>query len=408
MTARGSSDGMAESPPDDHRANDRMVFVDALRVVVIGWVILHHAAQPYGPTGGDWPIEDPGNLEWLRPLYPLGAAFGLGLLFFLAGYFVPRAYERKGAARFLKERWLRIGLPLVAFVVLVHVPVVYLIESPRPPFGEFVRSLYDSGWLNAYLHLWFLGHLVLYSVGYMLWRSLVGRRRDRPRRSWPLPGHAAVVWFVVGLALATWLVRGWYPIDEWVPLLFVVAAEPAHLPQYVGLFTLGVIAYRGDWLRRWPARFGAIWMSIGLVISAAVYAAVMLADDPASDVIEGGGFTWRALLWSALEALICAGMVVGLVVVGRAVFHRSSRLLAAMAAASYAAYILHVTFVIGLQAGLEGVDMSASIKFGVVAILGVVLAFGAGHLSRRVPGLRAILGTTPSSRSRLVERERGG
>jgi glucan biosynthesis protein C len=409
MITRRPSRGLVESPPADRtEAGGRMVFVDALRVVVIGWVILHHAAQPYGPTGGDWPIGDPGNLEWLRPLYPLGAAFGLGLLFFLAGYFVPRAYERKGAARFLKERWLRIGLPLAVFVLLVQVPVVYLMESPRPPLGEFVRSLYDSGWLNAYLHLWFLGHLVLYSVGYVLWRWLVDRPRDRLRRALPLPGHAAVVWFVGGLALATWLVRGWYPIDEWVPLLFVVAAEPAHLPQYVGLFALGVVAYRGDWLRRWPVRFGAIWMSIGLVTSAAVYTAVMFADDPANDVIEGGGFTWQALLWSALEALICAGMVVGLVVVGRAVFRRSSRLLVAMAAASYAAYILHVTFVIGLQAGLEGVDMSASIKFGIVAILGVVLAFGAGHLSRHIPGLRAILGTTPKVPEAASGRESGG
>ena len=64
-------------------------------------------------------------------------------------------------------------------------------------------------------------HLVLYSVGYVLWCSLVGRRSDRPRRALPLPGDGAIVWFVAGLALATWLVRGWYPIDEWVPLLFV-------------------------------------------------------------------------------------------------------------------------------------------------------------------------------------------
>ncbi|MCP3997566.1 MAG: acyltransferase [bacterium] len=373
----------------------RMVFVDALRVVVIGWVIAHHAAQPYGPTGGDWPIADPGNLEWLRPLYPLGAAFGLGLLFFLAGYFVPTAYERKGAARFLKERWVRIGLPLLVFVVVVHLPVVYLIDSPSATLGEFVRSLYDSGWLDAYIHLWFLGHLVLYSVGYVVWRSLIDRRSKRSPKTWPVPNYAAVVGFVVGLGLVTWIVRGWYPIDEWVPLLFVVAAEPAHLPQYISLFALGVIAYRGDWLRRWPTRFGAIWLSIGLLTSAIAYAAVMLAENPGSDLIEGGGFTWQALLWSMLEALICTGMVVGMTVVARAVFRRSSRMLEAMAAASYAAYILHVTIVIGLQAGLEGVDTSAGIKFGIVASLGIVLAFGAGHLSRHVPGLRAVLGTTP-------------
>jgi glucan biosynthesis protein C len=395
LNGRLGRDREASLLADPGGADGRMLFVDVLRVVVISWVIAHHAAQAYGPTGGDWPITDPGNAEWLRPLYPLGAAFGLGLLFFLAGYFVPKAYDRKGAARFLKERWLRIGLPLMVFVLLVHVPVVYLIESPRPPFGQFIRSLYDSGWLNAYLHLWFLGHLVLYSAGYALWRALIDRRRERRPRTWPLPGHAAVAGFVIALALVTWVVRGWYPIDEWVPLFFVVAAEPAHLPQYVSLFCLGMVAQRGDWLRRWPARFGAIWLSIGLACSASVYAAVMLADDPANDVIEGGGFTWQALLWSFLEALICAGMVVGLIVVARAMFRRSSRVLSSMAAASYAAYILHVTFVLGLQAGLEGVDMSASFKFGIVAILGAILSFGAGHLSRRVPGLRAVLGTTP-------------
>ena len=83
---------------------DRLVFVDVLRVGVIVWVIGHHAAQPYGPTGGDWPITGQGNLEWLGPLFPLGAAFGMGLLFLLAGYFVPRSYDRKGANRFLRER----------------------------------------------------------------------------------------------------------------------------------------------------------------------------------------------------------------------------------------------------------------------------------------------------------------
>jgi fucose 4-O-acetylase-like acetyltransferase len=374
------------------------VFVDVLRVGVIVWVIAHHAAQAYGPTGGDWPITDPGTLEWLRPLYPLGAAFGMGLLFLLAGYFVPRAYERKGAARFLRERWTRIGMPLVAFALVVHVPVVYLIEEPRLPFGEFVRSLYDGGWLGAYLHLWFLGHLLLYSAGYVLWRTLRDRRRAGRPKPWPLPGHLAIGGFVVGLALVTFLVRGWYPIDEWVPLFFVMAAEPAHLPQYVSLFAIGVLAYRGHWLRDWSTRLGATWLSIGLATSVAAYTAAMLADDPADDVIVGGGFTADALLWSFLEALICVGMVAGLAVVGRTVFRRTNRLIAAMAAASYAAYMLHVSLVIPLQAGLEGVDVSASVKFAVVTIMGVILAFGIGHLSGRVPGLRRLLGTTPRDR----------
>jgi hypothetical protein len=293
-------------------------------------------------------------------------------------------------------------VPLVLFMLVVHLPVVYLVESPRPSFSELVRSLYESGWQNVYLHLWFLGHVLLYSLAYAAWRSLVERRADRPRRTWSPPNHAAIVGFVVVLALVTFVVRGWYPIDEWVPLFFVVAAEPAHLPQYLSLFALGVIAYRGDWLRRLPTRVGMVWLSVGLVASAGYWALLLLA--PNSDVTAGGGFIWQSLLYSTWESVICAGMVVGLIVLFRQVFRRTNRVLVAMAAASYAAYIIHFMIVVFLQAGIEGLDLPALIKFGLVAILGVFLAFGIGHLSRRVPGLRMILGTTPT---KPVEARRG-
>jgi glucan biosynthesis protein C len=82
----------------------RLVFVDALRVVVIALVVVHHAAQPYGPTGGDWVVSDPASMTWLGPFFTVNAAFGMGLLFFLAGYFVPRSYDRRGAKPFLSSR----------------------------------------------------------------------------------------------------------------------------------------------------------------------------------------------------------------------------------------------------------------------------------------------------------------
>lgn len=34
------------------KGEERLVFIDALRVAVIVFVIVHHAAQAYGPTGG--------------------------------------------------------------------------------------------------------------------------------------------------------------------------------------------------------------------------------------------------------------------------------------------------------------------------------------------------------------------
>ncbi len=373
----------------------RLVFVDVLRVALIVLVIAHHAAQPYGPTGGDWPVEDPANSEWLGPFFAVNAAFFMGLLFLLAGYFVPRSFDRKGVGRFLKDRWRRIGLPLVFFALVLHVPLVFLNESPRLSAGEFGRSLYDDGFQSLYIHLWFLGHLLLYSVGYAAFRLVADRHTDRTRRTWSPPSHAAIVGFVVALALITWVVRWSFSMDEWVPLFFVLATEPAHLPQYVGLFALGVVAYRGDWLRRLPTATGMIWLAAGLLASAGLAALRLASPDQYSDIVATGGFNWQSLLYSTWEALICAGLSVGLIVLFRTVFLRTNRVLVAMAAAGYAAYILHWLIVVGFQTGIADLDLPAFVKFGAVTALGVILAFGLGHLSRRVPGVRVILGTTP-------------
>jgi hypothetical protein len=57
------------------------------------------------------------------------------LPFFLAGYFVPRSYDRKGLGHFPNQRWSRIGLPLLIFALAVDGPVGYLLAG-RPPPGN--------------------------------------------------------------------------------------------------------------------------------------------------------------------------------------------------------------------------------------------------------------------------------
>ena len=370
----------------------RLDFVDVLRVFLIILVVAHHAGQAYGPTGGSWPVFDPANSELLLPFFAVNAAFFMGLLFFLAGYFVPGAYDRRGAGRFLKRRGTRIGVPLAFFVLFVQGPVVYLSESPGMAFGEYISSLYASGWQNLYIHLWFLGHLLLYSLVYVGWRTMADRRTG-PAREWPVPTHLSIFGFVVALAAVTWVVRGWYAIDEWVALLWVVPAELAHFPQYVALFVLGIIAYRGDWLRRMSTATGMVWLGVGLASSVGFSVFVMLADERMNDVIDTGGFNWQSLIYSGWEALICVGLCVGLVVLFRQVFKTSHPALAAMAAASYAAYIVHWLIVVGLQSAIADLRLPALVKFGLVTAGAVVFAFGIGHVSRRVPGLRVVLGT---------------
>ena len=43
----------------------------------------------------------------------------MGFFFLLAGYFTPASLERKGYARFLGDRFLRLGIPLLAFIFIL-------------------------------------------------------------------------------------------------------------------------------------------------------------------------------------------------------------------------------------------------------------------------------------------------
>jgi peptidoglycan/LPS O-acetylase OafA/YrhL len=45
-------------------AAEPLYFVQWLRVVLIVLVVAHHAGQPYGPGGGEWPVDDPVESPW--------------------------------------------------------------------------------------------------------------------------------------------------------------------------------------------------------------------------------------------------------------------------------------------------------------------------------------------------------
>jgi surface polysaccharide O-acyltransferase-like enzyme len=366
---------------------ERLFFVDALRTCAIMFVIVHHAAQAYGPTGGFWPVHDQAQSGWFAPFYTANAAFGMGLMFLLAGYFVPASCDQKGPLRFLQARTLRIGIPLASIVLLVHLPAAYLV-SGHPAPATFVHGLYERGWQPIYLHLWFVADLLLYSAAYAAWRHLGTAKLPAPRPS--LPGHAVIAVFIVALALVTFIVRIRYPVDKWVPLLWIMPAEPAHLPQYVALFVAGIVAYRGDWFRNMPVRAGLLWLAIGLIASAAIYLAY--ATGSWRGLMAQGGFSSASLWRSILETIIAVSLCIGLIVAFREMCFRSSRLRTLLAAASFGAYILHPAIVVALQAAILSVALPAFAKFALVSVLGIMLAFGAAHLGGKVPGLRAVLG----------------
>jgi len=309
---------------------------------------------------------------------------------------VPRSYDRKGAAEFLKGRFIRLGILTLFFALFVFGPMIYFSLDERLSFTGYVGYLYRSGWQVPYVHLWFLLHLLLYSFGYLLWRQ-IRNRRNSSETDVPLPTHRAILIFAIALALVSFVVRIWYPIDRWVPLLYLIPAEIAHLPQYVALFAFGILTYRGDWLRKFSTRTGIIWLGIGLFAAIAYYVyalwgAKLLVEVLGTGITATGGLDWRSLVYSSWEALVCVGLVIGLLILFRERFNKQpGALLAAMIGAAYAVYIIHWLVVVGIQFGFDAFDLAPFVKFVLVTTLAIVFSFGIGHLARLLPGAKKIL-----------------
>lgn len=360
----------------------RLYFVQWLRVFLVSLVVAHHAGQPYGPTGGEWPIEDPVSSPILGPFFALNAAYFMGFFFLIAGYFTPASCDRKGVAAFARDRALRLGVPLAFVTLIVFGPIAYALQDSEQGFLTFYLRDYLGGWQIEMGHLWFVAQLLAMSLLYVLARWLLGSRAERPAHQ--APSDRAILVYAVALGVVGALVRIWYPQDAWVRIGWLIPAEPAHLPQYASLFLIGLVAGRGGWFKDLADAVGLRWFAVGIAAFAvAVYFIARPGQLPAS--------VDRGVAWGILEAFVCVGMILGLTVIFRRFLSRPGAMLKRLEGNVYGVYIIHVFVVVALQETLLGLDLSALAKFAIVTLIALPLCFTLVAALRQIRAIRRVV-----------------
>ncbi|MEU6379340.1 acyltransferase [Streptomyces sp. NPDC046909] len=389
-------------PRTSSLASSRLVWLDNLRIALTVLVVVHHAAQAYGPADW-WYVEEQPRTGALATLSAVDGAFFMSLFFFVSAVFVPGSYDRRGARRFLTGRLLRLGLPLVAGALtivpgLMYAYYVHYRGYPPISFPRYFTDVYlglgdePADWSGPswpdlqFGHLWFIQNLLAYSVLYALCRQMARLARWRGGRRLPVPGHRALLVLTAAIAAATFLVRLRYPLDSWVPVLDFLQVEPARLPQYAAFFTLGVLAFRHGWLERFDARTGWVWLTGGLACVALLF--VIGAD---ADCFGPGGFDGSSALWAAYESALCVALCVGLLTLFRETVTRRTRLSGELAAGSYAVYIIHLPLVVTLQYYLADRGLPAVGAWAAVCALTLPTAFLTAAWLRRLPGFGRVL-----------------
>ena len=376
----------------------RLLYIDNLRWVMIMLVVSMHAAVTYSHLGSWYFMEDAPVSVAERGIFGTYQAFlqsfFMGFLFFIAGYFVPRAYDSKGSGKFLKDRAVRLGLPLLLFVFVIQPVSIWCISLFHGPdvgggLGAiYLRYITSGRWLGGTGPLWFCEALLLFCLGYVLFRALRGGKATSPAAK-KLPGNALIWGFIALIGVATFWVRlSWPNGTSFYNLQF------CYFPQYILFFIAGTLAYRGNWLSKFTIRTGNYWGRVGLFGGLVLWAAILVLGGAFKGQLSAyqGGVHWQSLGMACWEQVAGVGISIYLLIWFRERYNRQGAAARWFSANAFAVYVFHAPVLIALSRMIAGWHGALLLKFLVLTLLsiGVTYILSAGLL-RRMPLLKNIL-----------------
>ncbi|MCW5892992.1 MAG: acyltransferase family protein [bacterium] len=368
-------------------ARERLLYLDNLRTFLTALVICHHAAIAAGATGGwYWALPAPPDSEsalLLTVFTAVNQAFFMSLFFAISAYVTPASYDAKGAAAFLRDRFARLGIPLVVYFFVLNPILSWLIVRLRDgdAAGLVAFVSRDYGHLVGPGPLWFVLALLVFGSAYAAARVASGHPRE-VTGTHPFPSDRTILGFVVGIGLTAFLVRFVFPTG-WD----VLGLQLGYFPLYVAFFTFGLRAHANRWLDGLDRPFVACWGR------RARWAMPLLLATPFVGGIGqvNGGPHLAALLYAMWEPWICVGMSAWLLVLFRERWATQGRLARRLSRGAYTAYIVHPFFVVAGTALVALLPPQPLLRFVVLCALAVPATFAVADGIRRLPGLSRIL-----------------
>ena len=370
----------------------RYAYADTLKVLLVAGVIVGHVTMAYAENDA-WVLDEPPVREPLETLLNLaalvGVLFAMALFFLVAGAFTPRSLNRKGARRFLIDRTVRLGVPLI-IVLLALAPLVEYADSDAAGWDKGFPAFAVHTWRTwAPGHAWFLEVLLIFSVGYVVVRALV------PKAAAPAPLRARyLVAAGVFIAVTSYAIRIAVPLGEEIPHLFLAHdLFVGQAPAWATGFTLGVVGARREWFDHMSRTMSHRLFLVAWTATAGVVAVVAVDVGALGTDIDAffGGGTWQSLALAILEGALVVSMSLWVFDAFRRHVHSQGRLLRTMSRAAFAAYIIHQVVAVGAVLATRQLAWPPELEYLTAATLAVAASFGIGALLVHTPGIARIV-----------------
>jgi len=390
----GTADTIATTQPAvTVTAPPRDLYIDRLRSIMTALVLLHHTAITYGAAGG-WfyyelhPSAKPSSIL-LTLFCATNQAYFMGFFFLLAGYFTPSSLERKGYARFLGDRFLRLGIPLLAFIFILGPFTAAMVAAHD---GKSFWNVFPYLWNHAIIingPLWFAQALLMFCLGYCVWRAIFGSPlAPSIRTPSPIPSYARWLLSAILVGGASIAIRQFVPTGK-----DVIGLQLGYFAPYIFLFVVGITAWRYDWIRQLTWKHARPWiitlilawplMPLSIVIAMRVFGP--------GKANFGGGHTWPAIFYAFWDPFVAWGLIAAWMLIARSFMNGPSVLWSWLNRRAYAVYIIHPPVLVAITLLLHPWIAPTLFKFGVTGTLTCVTTWLLADPLVRIPGIRRIV-----------------
>jgi glucan biosynthesis protein C len=383
----------------------RDVSIDYLRTTLTLMVVWHHSMLAY-TTFARFDVNNylasthfvVDTTRWLFLDYAqyFNDVFFMSLMFCVSGLFAWPSLSRHGAGGFVRERFLRLGLPFALFVTTL-MPITYYaswqLTGRDAGFVAYLRdTFFTHGWPPG--PLWFIWVLLMFDlVAALIWavglqlKNLNAFHQFAERR--PLLIGLGVFAVCAALYLPVLAVFG----DRWVAL----GSPPFYfqLPRigvYFAWFAFGIVigaagthqgllAAGSKLVRNWQWWIAASFIAFNvLVFTPRLLGAANLLSAYQRDAVE-------VILW----IVSCVASCLGFLALFRGAVHSRRAWMDSLTRSAYTIYIVHFLFVLWLQRAFLNVQIHAGVKAIAVFIGSVLLSWLTARSLLSVPFVRKVL-----------------
>lgn len=370
--------------------------LDRLKAGVTLLVVFHHTSITYGGAGSwfyrELPTNDSPSSLLLTLFCAVNQAWFMGLFFLVAGYFTPDSLQRKTSRAFVRDRLLRLGLPLLAFGLLLGPLTTAMVQGATR--GRSIADVYSGLWARGQFEagpLWFAQALLIFCGVALLWHRL----RPAAPKATPFPSNLALLLAALACGAVAFTLRLWWPVgvNAW-------GLQLGYFAGYVMLYIAGYMAARRSWLNQLneltqgpvPGQV-RLWRRIAWATLPVLALPVLLGKLlPALAGSPMGGWSVPAALYAFWEPFIAWGVI--LTLLARAVrpgAAASSPFWQGLARRAYGIYVIHPLPVVAVSLAWRDVPAPALLKFAVTGSAACALCYLIAGWLLRVPVMRRVL-----------------